>query len=286
MDMNMCHLTRGLAGLVVVGAGISAAGIHLTDVNASLVWIWIGIVLQSALVLACLSWFKNRCSQRVATFLFLMQAATVTAGVWFNQESFAKSGSPFEAFTGYRLIALTIAVIAPPQKWLGALIISSVGLVMLIQYGRWMSSPSPITLSIQEPWLTLTYIIVAGFVYSYRLRTIKVERELVRVTTEAASMRCFANLMVQARHLANTPLQTIANTTELMRAQHPEVRPQLERIQRSLDRLEHLTHLLAYYEAHLSWKDVGQVIDYGTLERDILAELDKGVRASPAPANP
>jgi signal transduction histidine kinase len=82
-------------------------------------------------------------------------------------------------------------------------------------------------------------------------------RENHASSTEAA-LRELATLLGRIRHLTNTPLQTIATATDLLKLQHQESGESFERIERAIERLRYVSRLLAVHEMHLRWSQDDQ----------------------------
>jgi hypothetical protein len=55
------------------------------------------------------------------------------------------------------------------------------------------------------------------------------------------------------RNYANTPIQTIALTTEVLRAKNHDLKPILDRLERAVGKLTELSHALNSYENAHKW---------------------------------
>jgi signal transduction histidine kinase len=84
-----------------------------------------------------------------------------------------------------------------------------------------------------------------------------------------AALRDFATLLSRIRHLTNTPLQTIATATDLLKLQHQESGESFERIERALDRLRYVSRLLAVHEVHLRCSQDDATIPFDRNAQDI-----------------
>ena len=92
-----------------------------------------------------------------------------------------------------------------------------------------------------EPWFVLIYALFGGVLLIYRLRGLALEREMLRVQAEAAAAEQLARTFVRLRDYTNTPIQTIAFTTELLRAKNHDLKPILDRLERAVDKLTELS---------------------------------------------
>ena len=116
-----------------------------------------------------------------------------------------------------------------------------------------LSAPLRDEFPIGEPWTILIYALFAGVLLLYRLRWLALEREMLRVQSEAAVIERMARTFLAVRDYASTPVQTIGICAELIRARHPELAPILKRIDRSVDRLTNLGRMFQTYESALRW---------------------------------
>ena len=105
-----------------------------------------------------------------------------------------------------------------------------------------------------EPWVILLYAVFGSVLLAYRLRGVTLERETLRLQAEAAAAEQLARAFLHLRDYANTPIQTIAFTVELIRVRHPELNPDLARLQRAVERLMVLSRALNRYESAHQWR--------------------------------
>ena len=110
-------------------------------------------------------------------------------------------------------------------------------------------------LPIDEPLSTFIYAALALALFFYRHRREQMSRAAAIARAEAASMQRLALSLLAVRDLTNTPLQTLRISVEHIAKGHPELAHQVHRMQRALDRLAELEHLLAPYEAAIDWKE-------------------------------
>jgi hypothetical protein len=104
-----------------------------------------------------------------------------------------------------------------------------------------------------EPWFVLIYALFGAVLLIYRLRSIALEREILRVQAEAAAAGQLAWTFLRLRNYANTPIQTIAFATGLLRAKNHDLKPTLDRLERAVDQLTELGHALNRYENAHKW---------------------------------
>jgi hypothetical protein len=112
-----------------------------------------------------------------------------------------------------------------------------------------------------EPWLILIYALFAGVLLIYRLRGLALEREMLRIQAEAAAAEQLARTFLRVSDYSNTPIQTIAFTTELLRAKTHDLKPTLDRLDRAVEKLTELSHALTRYEDAHKWSPGDESLD-------------------------
>lgn len=148
-------------------------------------------------------------------------------------------------FEGYKLLALGTALIAAQSSRTGLLLITFCGILPLIQFFLW---PAELRDKIGwEPALTLIYVMVSFGAYLYRIQSYKLSLAALRSEIELAQMVRAARIMMAAKDLANTPLQTLILSISLLK-RDPSQRTLLPKMERALERLKQLTALLSSYD--------------------------------------
>jgi hypothetical protein len=121
-----------------------------------------------------------------------------------------------------------------------------------------------------EPWFILIYALFGGVLLVYRLRGVALEREVLRVQAEAAATEQLARTFVRLRDYANTPIQTIAFTTELLRATAHDLGPTLDRLERAVERLTELSQALTDYEDAHKWGPDDESLDVRMMDKQLV----------------
>src|SRR4030095_10296381 len=112
-----------------------------------------------------------------------------------------------------------------------------------------------------EPWFILIYALFSGVLLVYRLRGLTLAREMLRMQAEAAASEQLARTFVRLSDYSNTPIQTIAFTTELLRAKTHDLKPTLDRLERAVEKLTELSHALTRYENAHKWSPGDESLD-------------------------
>jgi len=203
---------------------------------------------------------------RLGSAAFLVNTAVLLVGLWITSGYWATTGEAWTPFQANKLGALTVARLAPQL---------SVGLISIAGYtaislGKFYFLDPAIQRSfpIGEPWLILVYALFAGVLLVYRVRGLDVERDMLRVEAEAAASAQLARTFLRLSDYANTPIQTIALSTELLRSKNCEnAIPILDRLERSVARLKELSDTLTRYQKSHRWKPGDESLDVTMVAR-------------------
>jgi hypothetical protein len=206
-------------------------------------WLWLVAAAIDALSCALVLLRRDRPGQ----LPFVVGSAVTLAMVWWTNDLLARLGVRCEPFIGYKLYALSVALMAPPSLWLGLGSILACALLPLAEYAGWPAAvraeiPTP------EPATTLLYAIASVGLLFHRRQQMRIHREVVRAQAKTASLELMARKFLAVRDLTNSPLQSVELTVALLKTRHPESQAQLERLERQLARLRQLSVVLSQYE--------------------------------------
>ena len=135
-----------------------------------------------------------------------------------------------------------------------------------------------------EPWFVLIYAAFAGVLLVFRLRGLALEREKLRVQAEAAAADQLARTFLRLRDYANTPIQTIAFTTELLRSKPHDLKPALDRLDRAVEKLGELSDALTRYDHSHHWGPGDESLDPTMIGDAVAAARAAETRAAQVPA--
>jgi hypothetical protein len=208
---------------------------------------------MAATLLVGLLYLRGRPSLRTSHVLFFANVLAIIVALWFTNSAYAESERPWVPFQGNKLGVVTISLLAP-ELWVGATCILGYVAAALLQ----MSLLSPTAWShfaIGEPWATLAFGAFSGLLLAYRLKRSALEREVARAQAELETTRKFARVLLAARDLSNTPLQTIAFAAARAKTVHPDLEPTMGLVERSVQKLCRLNDRLREHEAALRWTE-------------------------------
>jgi hypothetical protein len=200
--------------------------------------VWAALFLN-VLVVGVLWLRRHRPSVAVASATFLGLAVFMAIVDWSGGAILARAGYPDPRPGLFQLSVLIVALLAPAG--LGVTVAS-----LLIYLGSamvWVAT-HPATARYDGYMLMLAAQLAVGLLV-FRWYLDMRERAAVRARTEAVALQRFAKELLAMRDLANTPLQTLEIQAWLLRREHPETIPVVERIDRALARLHELSRAMA-----------------------------------------
>ena len=202
---------------------------------------------------------RQRATVRLGSAVFLVNMVTILVALWITNGYWATTGRPWTPFQANKLGALAVSLLAPQ---LGVGLASIAGFAaMAIGKFYFLDPEIQRGFPVGEPWLILIYALFAGVLLIYRLRGLALEREMLRIQAEAAAAEQLARTFLRVSDYSNTPIQTIAFTTELLRAKTHDLKPTLDRLDRAVEKLTELSHALTRYEDAHKWSPGDESLD-------------------------
>ncbi|MBC7465522.1 MAG: hypothetical protein H7256_05975 [Bdellovibrio sp.] len=214
--------------------------------------------------------FHNRINKKieVSCFVYIANVVAVGFGVLINHHFWLKMGTPFEAFFGFKIVAIIIALQAPVVTWVGWSSLIFLFVAPLTQYFIWSPEQQGL-LGIQEPGFTAVVILSCGFIYFQRLKILEMVKKQAQLKASEVEIRRFAHLLLGAQHLINSPLQVIESGIDLIRIKHPDTEPIVKKIEASFEPIRHVSRLLSFGRQHLNWDEVNLALTVEDLEKEI-----------------
>jgi hypothetical protein len=203
---------------------------------------------------------RSDCPVPLASFAFTVNTFAILAALWSASAFWVNVPGHFSPFQAHRLGALTVALLAPEELWVGVVsIVAYIGSAFT-QYSLFTPAVRA-TLPPTEPLALLAYGLFAIALLAYRLRGLAALRQMARVRAEADALERLARMSLAVRDLSNTPLQVIAANAEIIRMRAPELMPVVERIERALAQLQEAAHMLASHESQVKWRPGDESFD-------------------------
>jgi len=259
-DLAAKHAWRGaFAAAVLNAAGMSADFLLARAVPTMPIYPYAMSVLVGIGLIVFLLIRRPRATVRLGSAVFLVNMVAMLVALWITSGYWATTGRAWTPFQANKLGALAVSLLAPQ---LGVGLASIAGFAaMAIGKFYFLDPEIQRGFPVGEPWLILIYALFAGVLLIYRLRGLALEREMLRIQAEAAAAEQLARTFLRVSDYSNTPIQTIAFTTELLRAKTHDLKPTLDRLDRAVEKLTELSHALTRYEDAHKWSPGDESLD-------------------------
>jgi hypothetical protein len=259
-DLAVRHAWRGaFAAAVLNAAGMSADFLLARAVPTMPIYPYAMSVLVGIGLIVFLLIRRQRATVRLGSAVFLVNMVAMLVALWITSGYWATTGRAWTPFQANKLGALAVSLLAPQ---LGVGLASIAGFAaMAIGKFYFLDPEIQRGFPVGEPWLILIYALFAGVLLIYRLRGLALEREMLRIHAEAAAAEQLARTFLRVSDYSNTPIQTIAFTTELLRAKTHDLQPTLDRLDRAVEKLTELSHALTRYEDAHKWSPGDESLD-------------------------
>jgi hypothetical protein len=206
-------------------------------------------VMLALVLLVC----RRRPTIRLSMTAFTLNIAVILVALWVTSGAYAAAPVRWIPFQANKIGALAAAVLSP-DLISGIIAIGGfVGMVVL----RYLTLPAAQQqrLPMGEPWVIFIYAVFALAMLAYRVHSVALSRRMLRVRTESIATQRLARTFLALRDFTNTPLQTIELAAKILRKRCPDMAPNLDRIDRSIDRLYRLNHAFSVYESQIEWTE-------------------------------
>ena len=260
-DLAARHAWRAAFAAAVLNAtGMAADYLLAQGLPAMPAYPFVMSVLVGIALILILLIRRRSTTVPLGSAVFMVNTVAILAGLWVTSGYWAASGSSWTPFQANKLGALTVAMLAP-QLGVG---LTSIAGFAAIAIGKFYFLDPEIQrgFPVGEPWLILIYALFAAVLLLYRVRGLAIEREMLRVQAEAAASDQVARSFLRLNDYANTPLQTIAFATELLRTKdRGDLTPVLDRLTRAVEMLKGLSEALTRHQKGHHWNPGEESLD-------------------------
>lgn len=209
----------------VIGAGplVAARLVHVAVAAAALVWL-----------------FMRPPSVRAAEIAFAFVAIPFLPVLLVSELSLAPLGDIRDHGSWYKLVMVGVASLAPADPLLPSILVVALGMQRVVL--RYLLHVPPIAPG--EPWITLFFAVIAVAMLLTRASRREAVARAARVEAHAAALERVTRLLLHVRDRANTPLQTIALGTAIMKRRCADERRVTAAMDRAVLRLRRLSKAL------------------------------------------
>lgn len=231
------------------------------------VMIWLNAT-HAALAFAIGLWLflqrHNIPSTKALEIGFFVLSAPFILTTWVGESLALQLGQVRQPLVPFQFLCIYIAVLSPGRVWIAACEIF-VSLIFAVTFWIFLKDQFPLTGVTGEPWSTLTYGLISLMMLAARAYRRRLIRNLEKNRAEAEAFERAARLFLAVRDRANSPLQVINLCATLIESRNPEEVETVERLRRSLLKLQGLTEILAetdvWRETYEAGGDISKEID-------------------------
>jgi hypothetical protein len=274
-DLAARHAWQGAFSAAFLNAvGMSADFLLARDIPTMPMYPYAMSVLVGIGLIVFLLIRRQRATVRLGSAVFLVNSVAILVALWITSGYWATTGRAWTPFQANKLGALAAAMLAP-QLGVG---LASIAGFAAIAIGKFYVLDPDIHrgFPVGEPWFILIYALFGAVLLIYRLRSTALEREMLRVQAEAAADGQLTRTMLRLRNHTNTPIQTIAFTTELLRAKTHDLKPILDRLERAVDKLTECSRLLSLYETAHKWGPGEESLEATIMDERLFGQQPQG----------
>lgn len=224
---------------------------HPVDIR---IRITVALVVTSAL----LALWAGRRSSSDALPAFAFTCIIVPFGLtfWLSEAYHVALGRFDQPFVGPKLMFFVISALCPTRpRWLAPALLT--GMCIEIA-GMWMLlgfADVPAVIATGEPWISVSYAILACFLFASRVHWMHLHEELAHARAETRMLHTTNQAFVAVQDLANTPLQSLEIALALMERRSSDD-TLVRRAKRAVHRLRVLTRHLPVEQLTHSTVDV------------------------------
>jgi hypothetical protein len=201
--------------------------------------------------------------------LFLASLVPTVALVWLIDDGRAAEGLRWVPYEPTKLSALTLALLAPPSLWVGA-----IAILMFVGSGLAhhlvLSDAIRARMASAEPWALISYGVFALVLLGFRYRRRELQAELEHERADRLALERVADVALALRDLANTPVQTIELIRHELSAHDERTAVLAGHMHNALDQLSRLSSLLSRYAQAVSWNTRSASFDGATEAASLL----------------
>lgn len=195
---------------------------------------------------------------------FFILSAPFVMTTWMGEFLGLQLGQLRQPFIPFQFLCIYIAVLSPGRVWIAACEIL-ISLTFAVGFWFFLSARFPLTGVTGEPWATLTYGLISLMMLAARAYRKRLIQNLEKSRAEAEAFERAARLFLAVRDRANSPLQVINLCASLIESRNPDEVATVDRLRRSLLKLQDLTEILAetdvWRETYEAGGDISKEID-------------------------
>lgn len=213
------------------------------NLNARFAYLGLSLVTLAVCLLR-----RKRWTEPLATVLFVALVLPSYWITWRYHVLMAHGTQLWVPFGTHRLYFVILAVLSPGRLFVNALLMLAFIVHWLVLWKTLDLEHVASAATPHEPWMTLSFLLVATVLLGFRISHERLIRDLERTRTRAEEMEQIARVVLTLRDRMNTPLQTLQLSAALLRAKEAGERMLAEVIGRATDRITAVCALLSRFD--------------------------------------
>ena len=192
-------------------------------------------------------------TMNISTFLFVALMAPFGFLTWQYHHFMVGADTPWIPLVGFRLYFLVLGILLSGRYAVNFILMSMFAIECLVLWYKLDLGNLPSVVLAQEPWISLVYFMVASALLSFRFRDEKLIQKLSEETANMAAMKQLARIFLSLRDRANTPIQTLKISAELLKRKYPDAKDLSVTIDATAKRLTEMNRYLGDVESAIPW---------------------------------
>lgn len=191
---------------------------HPVDIR---IRITVALVVTAALLAL---WARRRsASDSLPALAFACVVMPFWLTFWISEAYHVAIGRFEQPFVGPKLMFFVISALCPTRpRWMAPALLASMCIEVAIMWKLLGFATEPTVVATGEPWISVSYALLAFFLFASRVHWMHLHEELARARAETRMLHTTNQAFVAVQDLANTPLQSLEIALSLMERERPE----------------------------------------------------------------
>lgn len=230
-ELSVIELTNWRAERVfsvVVTILIALAMIRDAEFGFDYLWPW-SIAITAAGAISVASFYFPEKLKNWNVYIYIFISCIVFAANIYRNHFFINREIDLPMFNAYKIVAITMAILAPRPTWVGFFIITLCLFIPPLQV--LFLSPEFDMSKYGEQWMPMFYAILAYFILDYRIKSQDRYSEMLKMKFSEKVMTDFMEITIELRDQTRKSIQSlqlIAQMAESEKYKSSEVSPHLK----------------------------------------------------------
>lgn len=183
------------------------------DYGFRYLWPWIIAITFSGSAVFASFYFPDKLKKWNVLMYISVSGIVFLANIYRNN-FFISYGIEMPMFNAYKIVGITMALLAPRPVWVGYFIITLCLFIPPLQI--LFLSPEFDVSKYGEQWMPMFYAIISYFVLDYRVKSQARYAEIVKTNISEQTMSDFMEISIELRDQARKSIQSLQMITEMM----------------------------------------------------------------------